>query len=127
MRLPWATGGAGRSARVPASGEAMSDSITPENVDDFLDYLKNVLSPLWEAEGTSGRLPDDQWEILRRAALQRDGYQCGNCGGNNRVLQVHHIVDVQYGGSNRLTNLRTLCEDCHKLLHPWLAEAEHAR
>jgi 5-methylcytosine-specific restriction endonuclease McrA len=94
--------------------------ITPDNVDAFLDYLQYVLVPLWNAEATPSRLPAEEWEFLRKAALERDGYSCGNCGKSNLVLQVHHIIEIQNGGSNRLTNLRTLCNECHALNHPWM-------
>lgn len=57
------------------------------------------------------------WPELRRMALQRDGYRCGNCGLTTN-LHVHHIVPLSKGGTNQLNNLRTLCRDCHTLLHP---------
>lgn len=59
----------------------------------------------------------ENWSTIREEVLIRDGYQCGNCGSPNN-LHVHHIVPLSKGGSNRLTNLRTLCEQCHKKLHP---------
>ncbi len=58
------------------------------------------------------------WGELRRQALERDGYRCGNCGMNTATLHVHHIVPLSRGGTNSLGNLWTLCEDCHKLIHP---------
>ena len=66
--------------------------------------------------GTSKDYPDN-WESLRSSALSRDGHRCGNCGSTNN-LHVHHIVPMSKGGSNILSNLRTLCEDCHARLHP---------
>ena len=60
--------------------------------------------------------PED-WSELRQAALARDNYRCGNCG-STVGLMVHHIVPLSKGGANSLSNLRTLCEDCHKKLHP---------
>jgi hypothetical protein len=56
------------------------------------------------------------WADLREMALRRDGYHCGNCGGNVG-LNVHHVVPLGYGGSNRLDNLRTLCWECHQRSH----------
>lgn len=32
----------------------------------------------------------------------------------------HHIIQMQHGGHNRGRNLFALCDDCHKLIHPWL-------
>lgn len=59
----------------------------------------------------------DNWDQLRGAALARDDYRCGNCG-STVGLMVHHIVPLSKGGTNSLSNLRTLCEECHKKLHP---------
>jgi hypothetical protein len=61
------------------------------------------------------------WEDLRRQALHRDGSRCGNCGGALN-LHVHHIVPLSKGGSNQLGNLRTLCDVCHKRLHPHMRD-----
>lgn len=57
------------------------------------------------------------WAELRQDILRRDGHRCGNCGSTTD-LRVHHIVPLSKGGSNDPGNLRTLCDNCHKLLHP---------
>ena len=57
------------------------------------------------------------WEELRGQARARDDYECGNCHATT-FLHVHHIVPLSKGGTNNLSNLRALCEDCHKCLHP---------
>jgi hypothetical protein len=53
---------------------------------------------------------------------ERDNYRCQNCGqgrggANNIQIHAHHIVPLKNGGSNKMSNLRTLCEDCHKAVH----------
>lgn len=35
-----------------------------------------------------------------------------NCG-KNYGLQVHHIIPIEQGGSNQLSNLIVLCVECH--------------
>jgi hypothetical protein len=64
----------------------------------------------------SALYPPD-WEQIRARVLDRDGHRCGNCG-STRNLHVHHIVPLSKGGVNSESNLRTLCKDCHALLHP---------
>lgn len=60
--------------------------------------------------------PED-WDIIRIQVLMRDDYRCGNCG-STKNLHVHHIVPLSRGGTNQLSNLRTICEECHKKIHP---------
>lgn len=61
--------------------------------------------------------PDD-WDRRRYAVLSRDAHRCRNCGQTGRPLHVHHVVPLSSGGSNRMTNLHTLCDRCHARLHP---------
>lgn len=82
------------------------------------------LNEITLAELEEGRLDSEQWEVLRKEVLRRDGYRCGNCNAENMRLDVHHIVPVSAGGSNRLTNLKTLCFDCHCKIHPHMVKAE---
>lgn len=54
----------------------------------------------------------------RREVLARDRHRCRRKGcGNNRFLEVHHLVQRAAGGSNEASNLVTLCSACHSLLH----------
>lgn len=77
-----------------------------------------------EQDGYEGRYPPD-WEQRRRAVLARDEYTCQRCGeasgphaGDEGVtLHVHHVRPLSAGGSNRLSNLVTLCADCHEAEH----------
>lgn len=65
----------------------------------------------------SNNRPSD-WSSRRKKVLERDGYKCANCGEpDNRNLEVHHIVPLKDGGSNKLSNLKTLCLDCHSAIH----------
>ena len=40
---------------------------------------------------------------------------CGNCGGKGS--HVHHIIPLSLGGTNRFSNLVTLCDNCHGIVH----------
>lgn len=52
-----------------------------------------------------------RWDVLKR-----DDYVCVKCGGRppDVELEVDHIVPVSCGGTNDLTNLRTLCRRCNQ-------------
>ncbi|OQW92645.1 MAG: hypothetical protein BWK78_01075, partial [Thiotrichaceae bacterium IS1] len=64
----------------------------------------------------------EQWgyENLKAYILDRDGHQCyfyqakGNC---SEKMHVHHIVYRSSGGTDAPSNLITLCEKHHALVH----------
>ncbi len=75
--------------------------------------------------------PDD-WDIRRRQVYQRDRYKCCNCqaeGGPNgdTELHAHHVVPKSEGGSDRYSNLTTLCADCHARVHTDNEELQECR
>lgn len=62
------------------------------------------------------------WSWLRMAVLGRDNFKCQNCGcgpGSGRFLQAHHIKHrgIFPEFAYDLTNLTTLCNDCHQMMH----------
>lgn len=67
----------------------------------------------------TGEYPDD-WDDRRKQVLERDRYECQECGATNRTLHVHHITPISEGGGHRLSNLEALCESCHAEEHPTL-------
>lgn len=65
--------------------------------------------------------PSD-WDRRRKKVYRRDNYECQNCGSKggaygNTELHAHHIVPKSKGGTHQLTNLQTLCHDCHRRVH----------
>ena len=61
----------------------------------------------------------------RRAALDRDGNECQDCGAAvgagddtaTATAEVHHKTPRAEGGSDDLSNLVTLCRSCHGARH----------
>lgn len=71
-----------------------------------------------------GKYPSD-WDTRRQKTYNRDNYTCQNCGRKGGIrgdaeLHAHHIVPVSSGGSHQLSNLKTLCAECHSKVHPHL-------
>lgn len=62
------------------------------------------------------RLSRPEWYDLRRTAFTRDSNKCRNCGKESD-LEAHHIVPIEAGGTNVLSNIATLCRDCHLKAH----------
>lgn len=59
------------------------------------------------------------YESTKSYVLARDKYKCQACKGRSKDkrLEVHHIKYRRDGGTNKPTNLLTLCHTCHKLIH----------
>ena len=67
------------------------------------------------------RLPKPIWRQRREQVWARDGGRCRGpyCQGAPPIpleaAHVDHIVPLSMGGTNALSNLRTLCRRCHVL------------
>ncbi|MBU1616928.1 MAG: RecQ family ATP-dependent DNA helicase [Candidatus Margulisbacteria bacterium] len=57
------------------------------------------------------------WEEIRAKVKNRDQHACQKCGEKS-LLYVHHIIPISESGSHELSNLITLCNKCHCLIHP---------
>lgn len=65
--------------------------------------------------------PSD-WDTRRKNVYRRDDFQCQNCGRQGGPsaqlnLNAHHIVPKRNGGTHKLSNLITVCEQCHSAIH----------
>lgn len=60
----------------------------------------------------------NHWYTIRARVIKRDKGQCKGCGRQTTKAQVHHIKPRRQGGSNRLSNLVTLCGRCHMTISP---------
>jgi 5-methylcytosine-specific restriction endonuclease McrA len=75
-----------------------------------------------------GSRNSEEWKYLRQYVQKRDHYRCVKCGRNGRSshggygrpyvgLVVHHIKPLNHGGTNEISNLQTLCKECHEQAH----------
>ena len=53
------------------------------------------------------------WKRTRAAVLSRDGYRCVQCGATAN-LDVDHITPRSQGGTDSMTNLRTMCASANR-------------
>ena len=63
-----------------------------------------------------GRLEGVEYHQVRKEVLSRDGHQCINCG-STEDLEIHHIVPISKSGTNEISNLVSVCSDCHYHIH----------
>jgi len=63
------------------------------------------------------KLRDPRWQRKRLEVLQRDNFECAECGDTKTTLHVHHKAyhpnKEPWDIENKL--LQTLCENCHSL------------
>jgi hypothetical protein len=57
---------------------------------------------------------------LQWAVLKRDKKRCTECGKASSSLHVHHILAKSHGCTDDISNVTTLCEDCHTKHHPYM-------
>lgn len=62
-------------------------------------------------------------EKVRYQVFSRDAFRCKACGrgaDNGVKLTVDHVTPVDWGGTNEMSNLITLCEECNRGKKAWV-------
>ena len=57
-----------------------------------------------------------KWVKTRALVMQRDMHLCQPCLTNGRptpATQVDHITNKAQGGTDDMSNLQAICDDCH--------------
>ena len=70
------------------------------------------------------RLPPDEYSLLVKQVLSRDGYKCRSCFSRNS-LHVHHIIFRSQQGTDETSNLITLCSSCHDGVHKDVKDGQY--
>jgi len=60
-------------------------------------------------------LNSPQWQVKRQLALNEAHHRCFRCGATS-TLQVHHLTYARLG-NELLSDLRVLCDACHRFIH----------
>lgn len=61
---------------------------------------------------------------VRSSVMARDNWTCDCCGRRGGRLEVHHICPLYARGTNDVTNLITVCAECHDRIHSMYTFAE---
>lgn len=85
--------------------------------------ISNIKHSAYSVRGNVKRIRresyPENWNEISAEVKKRDGNKCVCCPCTTG-LEVHHIVALSRGGTNKKTNLITLCEKCHKKRHKHL-------
>lgn len=100
----------GRNSRF-CSSDCMYTAMSKERIGKNNPNFVHGLTHLYPGRGQN-------WHSQRRKALKRDNHTCQVCHKQKKVMHVHHIVpyvsfDNNWKKANRLSNLVTLCQNCH--------------
>lgn len=88
----------------------------------FTDDTRKRSSPGSNFDPADSSAYPNDWDARRKRVYRRDNWTCQNCkqsGGPNgdAKLDAHHIVPVSKGGNHDVSNLVTLCRQCHNDAH----------
>ena len=79
-------------------------------------FGRGYTSSGWAKNPSTATVYSHYWTLVRREALERDGYQCQlkfpGCLG--KATEADHIVSVADGGEHTLENARAVCKRCHR-------------
>ena len=70
----------------------------------------------------------------RYYVFARDNYTCQVCKCKNKILQTHHLIYKSKGGTDKVSNLISVCTDCHtsknhkegNILYRWMIAKKKA-
>ena len=66
----------------------------------------------------SNRLPEEEWDEIRRKVYRDADYQCQICGATNRTLHCHEVwIFDDRESIQRLAGFECCCELCHDVHH----------
>lgn len=116
------------------NGDALTDeeinniAIGAEQLDEGLDdmSLEDMVKDSKGMKGFEDHVQDPHAReiidpAIRKAVMARDNNTCQCCkrGGPDYVdiLDLHHIIEVHYGGNDSVENGLSICLNCHKQVH----------
>ena len=109
-KLPHITGDANPAKRPDVR---LKISLSKRGDKNPMYNILGITNPKWKGGKMTCR--GKGWNSIRTQVLRRDNNTCQQCGSTNN-LEVHHIVTFRNKKNfNSLTNLVTLCKNCHKM------------
>lgn len=80
-----------------------------------MKILREWRSKVYHVNTTDEFYSSPEWRKLRRDCFARDNWRCLRCDKRFRseALNAHHMTPRLDGGVDDLTNLVSLCNECH--------------
>jgi thymidylate synthase (FAD) len=95
-------------------------SLTPRALAAIRAARLGPASNFWRGGTSTERESIGRWTTQVAAKVhQRNGWTCQLCASRASELHCHHVVPVwaDVGRARDITNLTTLCGDCHRSMH----------
>ena len=100
------------------------DSNTSDMLTPFFDFTntQDKLSALGQTpqtirmmnSGTNNSRARSVSETKKKYVASKQNWRCSKCGEQlTHTFQVDHKVDLQFGGTNHISNLAAMCNNCH--------------
>lgn len=84
----------------------------------YYDELKQGLS--FKAH----KVPNQTVQLIKQKKFKNTCECCGHFVRNTRMIELHHIKPVEYGGADELDNFACVCRNCHAIIHSYGLEYE---
>ena len=69
----------------------------------------------YDSGGNSNNVKRSVSETKKKYVASEQKWKCGYCGEMlDATFEVDHKIDLQYGGTNHVSNLVASCATCHK-------------
>lgn len=104
-----------------ADDEVARESLEATESEEQVQSRDRESESPYSSQNKEERQPLDS--TLKTAVITRDSGVCQACGEGigepevSQLMKIHHIVPVELFGADRMSNLITLCANCHEKVH----------
>lgn len=117
------------AVRVPLSPEARQKIAEAHRGAKRSSESRRKMSLAKGGDGTLNHIKPQrppEVQAAQRAAKRRDNRTCQECGATEGSMHAHHVKSYAHHPALRaeLTNIITLCAECHVRRHKWLLKEE---
>jgi hypothetical protein len=92
-----------------------STLLTETNIHQLISKARKIINQMLNNNGEKSRVRNPIGPKIRHEVFKKDNYKCIECGRGKETMPLHidHILPISQGGTDELSNLQTLCEQCN--------------